>query len=1073
MKEKKEKGLSRRDFMKCSAVLGGAVLASEMAWAQDFIRRAEAGLLTKEEEYELMKAENILYTSCLQCNTGCGIKVKLFRKNGNAFALRIDGNPYNPFVMVPHLPFKTPLADVASLDMPICPKGHAGLQTTYDPYRVVKVLKRAGKRGENKWTNIPFDQAIDEIVQGGNLFKHVPGEEDRFVTGLNDIYALRDPKIMKSMGDDAKAIAKSKDKKEAVAAFKRKHAANLQYLVDPDYPDAGPKNNQMIYAWGRKKAGRSEFALRFFRDYFGTANFHGHTTVCQGSLYFASKSCSDQYVNTTFSGGQKFYWQADIENSAYVLFVGSNLLDANYGPPNRGARLMPNITSGKIKIVVADPRFSKLASKAHKYLPVKPGTDGALFSAIIQWMLKNKRYDEKFLVNANKAAAKKAGEPTLTNAAWLVKISADGKAGKFLRAHEIGIADVEKRKDKAGKEFDFEYLVAMKDGKPVAVDPDDEKNAVFGDLFVNTEINGIKVKSPLQLISEEVNRMTPDQWAKLCGISKKDIEEVAKDLTSHGKKACVDVHRGVSQHTNGFYNVFLAWTINLLLGNYDWKGGMIAASTFSQSGAKESQPFNLSKINPGMVGNFGISIIRHDIRYEDTTYFQGYPAKRNWWPLASDIYQEIIPSMGDQYPYPAKAMFLYHGAPNFSLPAGQTNTEILLDLKKVPLYFCTDVLVGVTSLYADYIFPELNYLEKWEFQGSHPNMPTKVQPIRQPVIAPMSETVKVFGEETPCSIEAVLMALAERLGMKGYGKDGFGPGQDFIRPDDLYIRMVANIATDDGAAVPDADDKELKLFLDSRAHLPKTVFDPVRWEKICGKNWRKVVYILNRGGRFQDYKDQYKGDQVANKYGKLINIYQEKTAQTKNAFTGLQNPGYPLYVPIVTNLGKTPEKAGLTKGYDLHMITQKDVTQTKSRTIVDYWLNAIYPENSILVNQKDASKLKIKTGDKVRISSATNPDGVWIVGAGEKKPIIAHVQITPSIQPGVVTFVHGYGHWATGATDITIDGKQIKGDKRRGAGFNANAAMWTDPDMKNTCVMDPLGGSASFYDTMVRLTKVV
>jgi len=1059
--------------MKCTAVLGGAVLASEFQWAHDLIRRAEAGLLTKDEEYELMKAENILYTSCLQCNTGCGIKVKLFRRNGNATALKIDGNPYNPFVAVPHIPFKTSMNEAAILDMPICPKGHAGLQTTYDPYRVVKVLKRAGKRGEGKWMNISFDQAIDEIVNGGNVFKHVPGEEERFVTGLREIYALRDPKIMKAMGDDAKAIAKSKDKKEAVESFKRKHAANLQFLIDQDHPDSGPKNNQMIYAWGRKKSGRSEFALRFFRDYFGTANFHGHTTVCQGSLYFASKACSEQYVNTSFSGGQKFYWQADIENSQYVLFVGSNLLDANYGPPNRGARLMPNITSGKIKVVVADPRFSKLASRAHKYLPVKPGTDGALFSAIIQSMLKNKSYDAKFLANANKAASKKAGEPTMTNAAWLVKIGPDGKAGKFLRAHEIAIAAVEKRKDKAGKEFDFEYLVAMKEGKPVAVDPNDEKNAVFGDLFVNTEINGIKVKTPLQLISDEVNRKTPDQWAKICGISRKDIEEVARDLSKHGKKACVDVHRGVSQHTNGFYNVFLAWTINLLLGNYDWKGGMIAASTFSQSGAKESQPFNLSKINPGMVGNFGISIIRHDIKYEDTTFFQGYPAKRNWWPLASDIYQEIIPSMGDQYPYPAKALFLYHGAPNFSLPAGQTNTEVLLDLKKVPLYFCTDVVVGVTSLYADYIFPELNYLEKWEFQGSHPNMPTKVQPIRQPVIAPMSETVKVFGEETPCSIEAVLMALAERLGMKGYGKDGFGPGQDFIRPDDLYIRMVANIATDDGAAVPDADDKELKLFIDSRAHLPRSVFDPVRWEKICGKNWRKVVYILNRGGRFQDYKDQYKGEQAANKYGKLINIYQEKTSQTKNAFTGAQNPGYPFYSPIVTNLGKTPQKAGLEKGFNLRLITQKDVTQTKSRTIVDYWLDAIYPENSILVNPRDAAKLKIKKGDKVRISSATNPEGVWIVGAGEKKPMIAKVDVTPSIQPGVVSFVHGYGHWATGAADIVIDGKLIKGDARRGAGFNANAAMWTDPDLTNTCVMDPVGGSASFYDTMIRLTKEV
>jgi anaerobic selenocysteine-containing dehydrogenase len=43
---------------------------------------------------------------------------------------------------------------------------------------------------------------------------------------------------------------------------------------------------------------------------------------------------------------------------------------------------------------------------------------------------------------------------------------------------------------------------------------------------------------------------------------------------------------------------------------------------------------------------------------------------------------------------------------------------------------------------------------------------------------------------------------------------------------------------------------------------------------------------------------------------------------------------------------------------------------------VDYWLDAIYPENSILVNQQDAARLKINTGDKVMISSATNPEGV-------------------------------------------------------------------------------------------------
>ena len=98
--------------------------------------------------------------------------------------------------------------------MAICPKGQAGIQTAYDPYRITKVLKRAGKRGENKWMTIPFDQAIDEIVNGGKLFSHVPGEENRMVTGLKDIYVLRDPKIAKEMADDVNAIAKVKGQEE-------------------------------------------------------------------------------------------------------------------------------------------------------------------------------------------------------------------------------------------------------------------------------------------------------------------------------------------------------------------------------------------------------------------------------------------------------------------------------------------------------------------------------------------------------------------------------------------------------------------------------------------------------------------------------------------------------------------------------------------------------------------------------------------------------------------------------------------------------------------------------------------
>lgn len=109
----------------------------------------------------------------------------------------------------------------------------------------------------------------------------------------------------------------------------------------------------------------------------GSTNAHGHTTVCQGSLYFTCKAISEQYDSTTgkYSGGQKFYWQADTENSRFILFVGANLFEANYGPPNRTVRLTTNLVNKFTTIAVADPRFSKLASKAWKWLPLKPGTD--------------------------------------------------------------------------------------------------------------------------------------------------------------------------------------------------------------------------------------------------------------------------------------------------------------------------------------------------------------------------------------------------------------------------------------------------------------------------------------------------------------------------------------------------------------------------------------------------------------------------------------------------------------------------------------------------------------------------
>jgi anaerobic selenocysteine-containing dehydrogenase len=349
----------------------------------------------------------------------------------------------------------------------------------------------------------------------------------------------------------------------------------------------------------------------------------------------------------------------------------------------------------------------------------------------------------------------------------------------------------------------------------------------------------------------------------------------------------------------------------------------------------------------------------------------------------------------------------------------------------------------------------------------------KVQPVRQPVIAPIPETVKVFGQEMPISLESMLLGLAEKLGLPGFGPNGFGAGKPYTHPDHLYLRMVANLAAGDKSteALPDASAEEMRIFLEGRRHLPKSVFDPERWKQVVGAAlWPKVVYLLNRGGRFDDFAKGYDGELLKNKYGTLVNLYQEKTAKTKNSMTGKPFSGVATHLPSPADaLGRTldDERAG----FDLRLITYREIMHTKSRTAANYWLLALLPENSLLMNRKDADRRGLKDGDRVRVFSASNPDGAWDFKNGKSRPIEGRLKVVQGIRPGVVAYSLGHGHWAYGAGDVTIDGQTVKGDARRGAGIHANAALRVDPVIKNTTLSDLTGGSAVFYDTQVKVAR--
>jgi len=769
----------------------------------------------------------------------------------------------------------------------------------------------------------------------------------------------------------------------------------------------------------------------------------------------------------------KFYWQADLSKARFVVFVGANIFEGNYGPPLRVGWITERVSKGELEYAIVDPRGQKGIKEASRWISPKPGHDAAIAFGIIRLLLEWEKYDAKFLSAANRAAARAIGEASWSNATWLVKMK-DGQPERLLRASDLGLP---KPKAKVGdKEVELDAPVVLVEGKPVAFNPNDEAQAVFGDLFVDTRLSGIPVKSALQLIKEEAFQHQVRTWAAFAGVQEEDIRFLAEKLAQHGKRAVVDLHRGASQHTNGFYTVAAWLTINALLGNLDHQGGSTMGFTYDITGARAGGPFVMARLHPKSLTPFGVSLIRHEVKYEDTTLFAGFPAKRPWYPHASDVYQEILPSAAQGYPYPVKILFHYMGDPAYANPGGHEQIRAMLDPDRIPLIVAFDIVVGNTYAFADYIIPDLSYLERWEFHGTHFSIPWRVQPARQPAIAPIPEEVEVFGQKMPICLESFLMALAEHLGLPGFGEKGFANGMPFTHMDHFYLKLAANLAfgerADGSDALPEAGEEELRIFRQARRHLPPSVFDERRWREAVGEEslFRRTVYLLNRGGRFQEFAKVYgPGGLLTNRYGRQVNLFFEKQALSLHPMTG--KPYWPLpayFLPYQDALGRQLRDPG----YGLTLLTHRDILMTKSRTVSNYWLRSIKPENAILVNAEDAKRLGLRDGQLVKVVSATNPKGEWDLGPMGRKPMVGRVKVVQGLRPGCVTFPLGWGHWGYGATDLVINGQVIKGDPRRAMGIHANAAMRLDPYLKDMALTDIVGGSVVFYETKVNLLPV-
>jgi thiosulfate reductase / polysulfide reductase chain A len=123
--------------------------------------------------------DGYLPSTCEMCVWRCGLLAKV--KDGRV--VKLEGNPDHP-----HSKGK------------LCPRGQAGLMTTYDPDRVLMPLVRAGKRGEGKFRKATWEEALDIIAKNMLDIKSKYGAEAMVFSSTHNLSQVQFENFLQAYG---------------------------------------------------------------------------------------------------------------------------------------------------------------------------------------------------------------------------------------------------------------------------------------------------------------------------------------------------------------------------------------------------------------------------------------------------------------------------------------------------------------------------------------------------------------------------------------------------------------------------------------------------------------------------------------------------------------------------------------------------------------------------------------------------------------------------------------------------------------------------------------------------------
>jgi len=454
---------------------------------------------------------------------------------------------------------------------------------------------------------------------------------------------------------------------------------------------------------------------------FGSPNLCAAMELCGWGRQLAS--------TYTYGASVPGAYLPDLDHAGCILYWGYNPSVARLAHATgttaalrRGARL-----------IVVDPRHTGLASKADHWLPVRPGTDGALALALAGQLIENGWYDDDFVRR-------------WTNAPLLVR----GDTGRLLRAGELAgggdpahyVAwDAAGGRPVGGRPVGGRPVGGRPvGGRPVGYDPgsgrytvDEQRLALSGSYDVATPGGQVACRPVFDLVAERCRGMRPATAEAITGVPAGEIERAAR-LLWQSRPVAYYSWSGLEQHGNTTQTVRAVNLLYALTGSLDARGGNVlfaAVPTNPVDGAELLDPRQRAK---------AIGVARRPLgpaRFEFVT--------------GEDLYTAAL----DGQPYRARGLVNF-GA-NLVMAHGDS-ARGRDALAALDFFVHADLFMNPTAELADVVLPVTSAFEaeglKVGFEVSQ-DAQSLVQ-LRAPLVAPRGEAR---------SDREIIFALATRLGL--------------------------------------------------------------------------------------------------------------------------------------------------------------------------------------------------------------------------------------------------------------------------------------------------------------------